>query len=297
MAILPFLGLFFLDYVWMGVPAYYAAANMENTKEGADLVLKVTSSQWKWQYEYPAQGIKFVSSLSTPKDQITGKAPKDENYLLEVDNPVVLPVNHKVRILLTSSDVMHAWGVPAFGVKRSTVPGFLRETWVKIEKEGTYRGQCAQICGKDHAFMPIVVEAVSDQKFAEWVAKKQAENVAMKASAVKVWTKEELMIHGQGIYEKICVACHQPGGKGLPGIFPALAGSKLINGPFLDAQGRMIKDGHLDRVMNGKTGTAMQAFKNTLSDVDIAAIVTYERNSFGNTMGDMVQPAQVQALR
>ena len=295
--ILPFVGLFLLDYVWMGIPAYHAAAEMENTKEGADLVLKVTSSQWKWQYEYPAEGIKFVSALSTTQDQIHGKAPKGENYLLEVDNPVVLPVNKKVRILLQSSDVMHSWGVPAFGVKRATVPGFLRETWVKIEKEGTYRGQCAQICGKDHAFMPIVVEAVSQEKYAAWVAQKQAESAALNASAGKSWSKEDLMAHGQEIYEKICVACHQPGGKGVPGTFPALAGSKLVNGPFLDGNGHLIKDGHLDRVMNGKPGTAMQAFKNTLSDVDIAAIVTYERNSFGNAMGDMVQPAQVQALR
>jgi cytochrome c oxidase subunit 2 len=295
--ILPFVGLFLLDYVWMGVPAYHAAIDMENTKEGADLVLKVTSSQWKWQYEYPAEGIKFVSALSTTQDQIHGKAPKGENYLLEVDNPVVLPVNKKVRILLQSSDVMHSWGVPAFGVKRATVPGFLRETWVKIEKEGTYRGQCAQICGKDHAFMPIVVEAVSEEKYAAWVAKKQAENVALNASAGKVWTKEELMHEGEEIYNKICVACHQPGGKGLPGTFPALAGSKLVNAPFLNANGQLIKDGHLDRVMNGKPGTAMQAFKNTLSDVDIAAIVTYERNAFGNAMGDQVQPSQVQALR
>lgn len=297
LAISPFVVLFLLDYVVMGIPAYRAAVTMEDTKTDADMVLKVTSSQWKWQYEYPAEGIKFVSALKTTQDQINGKAPKDENYLLEVDNPVVLPVNKKVRILLMSSDVMHSWGVPAFGVKRATVPGFLRETWVKIEKPGTYRGQCAQICGKDHAFMPIVVEAVSEEKYKEWVAQKKAESALVSASAEKTWTKEELMKLGQEIYEKTCIACHQLGGKGIPGTFPALAGSKLINSPFLDKDGRLIKDGHLDRVMNGKPGTAMQAFKNTLSDTDIAAIVTYERNSFGNSMGDMVQPSQVKALR
>ena len=293
----PFLLLLFLDYVVMGIPAYHAAISMEDTKTDADMVLKVTSSQWKWQYEYPAEGIKFVSSLKTTQDQIHGKAPKDENYLLEVDNPVVLPINKKVRILLMSSDVMHSWGVPAFGVKRATVPGFLRETWVKIEKPGTYRGQCAQICGKNHAFMPIVVEAVSEEKYQEWVAQKKAESAAASASADKIWTKEDLMHHGHEIYEKICAACHQPDGHGIPGAFPSLAGSKLVNGPVLDKDGRLIKDRHLDRVMNGKPGTAMQAFKNTLSDTDIAAIVTFERNSFGNSMGDMVQPSQVKALR
>lgn len=297
LAISPFVLLFLLDYVVMGIPAYHAAVSMEDTKTDADMVLKVTSSQWKWQYEYPAEGIKFVSALKTTQDQINGKAPKGENYLLEVDNPVVLPVNKKIRILLMSSDVMHSWGVPAFGVKRATVPGFLRETWVKIEKPGTYRGQCAQICGKDHAFMPIVVEAVSEEKYREWVALKKAESAAASANADRTWTREELMKHGQGVYEKICVVCHQPGGVGVPGAFPALAGSKLINGPFLDKNGRLIKDGHLDRVMNGKPGTAMQAFKNTLSDADIASIVTYERNSFGNSMGGMVQPALVKALR
>ena len=295
--VLPFVVLILIDYVWVGVPAYYAAAAMENTQEGADLVLKVTSSQWKWQYEYPAQGIQFVSNAITPPAQIYQGAPKGENYLLEVDNPVVLPVNKKIRILLLSSDVMHAWSVPAFGVKRATVPGFLRETWIKIEKEGIYRGQCAQICGKNHAFMPIVVEAVSQERFDAWVAQKHAEAAALSVSTEKVWTKEELMQHGQRIYEKICAACHMPGGTGIPGVFPALAGSKIVNRPFLDANGRLIKDGHLDRVLNGKPGTAMQAFKNTLGDIDIAGVVTYERNSFGNTMGDMVQPAQVKALR
>lgn len=297
LVISPFILLFLIDYVVMGIPAYHAAVLMEDTKTDSSMVLKVTSSQWKWQYEYPAEGIKFVSAIKTSQDQINGKTPKGENYILEVDNPVVLPVNRKIRILLMSSDVMHSWSVPAFGVKRATVPGFLRETWVKIEEPGTYRGQCAQICGKDHAFMPIVVEAVSEDKYNEWVAQKKDESAAASASAEKVWSKEDLMRHGQEIYEKICIACHQAGGKGLPGTFPALAGSKIVNGPFLDKNGRLIKGGHLDRVMNGKPGTAMQAFKNTLSDTDIAAIVTYERNSFGNSMGDMVQPSQVKALR
>ena len=295
--IAPFVGLFCIDYIVMGIPAYYAAATMEDTRTDADMVLKVTASQWKWQYEYPEEGIKFVSMLSTTKDQINNRASKNENYLLEVDNPVVLPVNKKVRILLLSTDVIHSWWVPAFGVKRDAVPGFLREAWVKIEKPGIYRGQCSQLCGKDHAFMPIVVEAVTEEKYRAWVAQKKTESANLAASAEKNWSKEELMKHGQEIYERICIACHQAGGKGLPGAFPALAGSKIVNGPFLDSSGRLIKDGHLDRVMNGKPGTAMQAFKNSLSDTDIAAIVTYERNSFGNSTGDLFQPSLVKSLR
>ena len=295
--IAPFVVLFCIDYVVMGIPAYHAAAAMEDTKNGADMVLKVTASQWKWQYEYPNEGIKFVSMLATPKDQINNLASKGEHYLREVDNPVVLPVNRKVRILLMSTDVIHSWWMPQFGVKRDAVPGFLREAWVKIEKPGTYRGQCSQLCGKDHTFMPIVVEAVTEEEYRIWVAQKKTASANLAASAEKSWSKEDLMKHGQGIYEKICIACHQAGGKGLPGAFPALAGSKIVNGPFLDSKGHLIKDGHLDRVMNGKPGTAMQAFKTSLSDTDIAAIVTYERNSFGNSMGDLVQPTLVKSMR
>ena len=295
--IAPFVGLLCIDYIVMGIPAYHAAVAMEDTKNGAGMVLKVTASQWKWQYEYPDEGIKFASMLATPKDQINNRAAKGEHYLREVDNPVVLPVNKKVRILLMSTDVIHSWWMPEFGVKRDAVPGFLREAWVRIEKPGIYRGQCSQLCGKDHAFMPIVVEAVSEEKYRAWVAQKKTESISLAASAEKSWSRESLMKHGQEIYERVCIACHQAGGKGLPGAFPALAGSKIVNGPFLDANGRLIKDGHLDRVMNGKPGTAMQAFKNSFSDTDIAAIVTYERNSFGNSMGDLVQPALVKSLR
>lgn len=295
--IAPFVGLFCIDYIVMGIPAYRAAAAMEDTRTGADMVLKVTASQWKWQYEYPDDGIKFASMLATPKDQINNRAAKGEHYLREVDNPVVLPVNKKVRILLMSTDVIHSWWMPQFGVKRAAVPGFLREAWVKIGKPGIYRGQCSQLCGTGHAFMPIVVEAVTEEQYHAWVVQKKTASANLAASAEKSWSKEDLMKHGQEIYENICIACHQAGGKGVPGAFPALAGSKIVNGPFLDASGRMIKDGHLDRVMNGKPGTAMQAFKNSLSDTDIAAIVTYERNSFGNSMGDLVQPALVKSLR
>lgn len=295
--LVPFALLFFIDFVVMGIPAYHSVLVMEDTKTDADMVLKVTGSQWKWQYEYPAEGIKFVSTLATPERQIYNKEAKSEHYLLDVDNHVVLPVNKKVRILLTSTDVIHTWWVPQFGAKRDAIPGFMRETWAKIEKPGIYRGQCAELCGKGHGFMPIVVEAVSEPDYKAWVAQQKARQVSAAASAERQWSKDELMKQGAEVYAKQCVVCHQANGQGLPPTFPALAGSKLINGPMLDAGGRLIKDRHLDRVMNGKPGTAMQVFKTLLSDAEIASVVTFERNSFGNKMGDMVQPAQVKALR
>ncbi len=293
----PFLILVFIDFVLMGIPAYHSVLMMEDTRTDADMVVKVTGSQWKWQYEYPGEGIKFVSALATSQQQIDNQAAKGEHYLLEVDNPLVLPVGKKVRFLLTSTDVIHTWWVPQFGVKRDAIPGFIRETWARIEQPGVYRGQCAELCGKGHGFMPVVVQALPEAEYRHWLAQKKSGQAALAASAERVWTREELVRHGQEVYEKVCAACHQPAGQGLPGTFPALAGSKIVNGPMLDKDGRLVKDGHLDRVMNGKPGTAMQAFKATLSDVDIAAVTTYERNAFGNKMGDLVQPAQVKTLR
>jgi cytochrome c oxidase subunit 2 len=295
--LIPFGILLYIDFVLMGIPAFHAVLDMEDTRTKADMVIKVTGMQWKWQYEYPEAGIKFMSLTTTPQDQIDNKQAKGENYLLEVDNPLVLPVGKKVRILLTSTDVIHTWWVPQFGVKRDAVPGFLRETWVKIEQPGTYRGQCAELCGKGHGFMPVVVTALSEPEYAEWVERKKKEQLAAAESADKVWEKDELIARGKDVYAKNCAACHQPNGQGLPPAFPALAGSKVINQPLFGADGKPAKDSHLDRVMNGKPGTAMQVFKNTLSDVDIAAVVSFERNSFGNTMGDFVQPAQVKANR
>ncbi|GLT24021.1 hypothetical protein GCM10007933_34920 [Zoogloea oryzae] len=295
--LVPFGILLFIDFVLMGIPAFHAVIEMEDTRTKADMVVKVTGMQWKWQYEYPDSGIRFISTMSTPREQIEGKEAKGEHYLLEVDNPVVLPVGKKVRILLTSTDVIHTWWVPQFGVKRDAIPGFLRETWVRIEEPGIYRGQCAELCGKDHGFMPVVVHAVPEAEYVAWVDKKKAELAAAAAGSDKTWTKDELIAHGKDAYEKQCAACHQPDGKGVPPAFPALAGSKIVNGPLLSPEGKLIPDSHVDRVMNGKAGTAMQAFKTTLSDTDIAAIVTYERNAFGNTKGDMIQPAQIKALR
>jgi cytochrome c oxidase subunit 2 len=293
----PFAILLFIDFVLMGIPAVHAIIDMEDTKTKADMVLKVTGMQWRWQYEYPDAGVKFISTLATPREQIMGTAPKGENYLLEVDKPVVLPVGKKVRVLLTSLDVIHTWWVPQFGVKRDAIPGFLRETWLRIDHPGIYRGQCAELCGKDHGFMPVVVRAVPEPEYLAWLEQQKAAQAGAASGSDRAWSKEELIAQGKEVYAKICAACHQPDGKGLPPAFPALAGSKVVNTPLLSPDGKLVRDTHVDRVMNGKAGTAMQAFKNTLSDVELAAVITFERNAFGNTRGDMIQPAQIKALR
>jgi cytochrome c oxidase subunit 2 len=296
--LVPFAILLYIDFILMGIPAYHSVILMEDTKNGADMVLKVTGMQWRWQYEYmdgDAKGIKFVSNLTTPENQIKNEAAKGEHYLLEVDNEVVLPVNKKVRILLTSNDVIHTWWVPQFGSARDAIPGFLRETWVKIEEPGIYRGQCKELCGKGHGFMPVVVKAVPEEEYKTWIAAKKAELDTASAGADKQWSKDDLMAHGKEVYAKNCAVCHQAEGQGLPPAFPPLAGSKIVNAPIFDADGKLMKDSHVDRVFNGIR--VMPAWKSVLNDVDIAAVVTFERNSFGNNMGDLVQPAQIKALR
>jgi len=295
--LVPFAILLFIDFVLMGIPAFHAVLDMEDTKTRADMVVKVTGLQWKWQYEYPDDGIKFISNLTTPREQIANQEAKGEHYLLEVDNPLVLPVGKKVRVLLTAADVIHTWWVPQFGVKRDAIPGFIRETWVKIEEPGTYRGQCAELCGKGHGFMPVVVKALPEAEYVAWRDAKKTELAQAAAGAERAWSKDELIAQGKEVYAKQCAVCHQPEGQGLPPAFPALAGSKIVNGPLLSPAGKLLADSHVDRVMNGKSGTAMQAFKNTLTDVELAAVITYERNSFGNAKGDMIQPAQIKSLR
>ena len=298
--LIPFAILLLIDFVIMGIPAYHSVVMMENTREKADMVIKITGSQWRWQYEYldgDAKGVKFVSNLSTPKDQIAkgfdGK--KDEQYLLEVDNRLVLPVGKKVRILMTSTDVLHNWWVPQFGSSRVAVPGFLRETWVQVERAGTYRGQCKELCGKGHGYMPIVVDAVSTDDYAKWIAGQKEEMAKASAGADKEWTKEDLVANGKGVYEKNCAVCHQVTGAGVPGAFPALTGSKVATSPIFGADGKYLKDSHLDRVLNGKN--VMPSWKALLNDTEIASVITYERNGLGNSVGDVVQPAQVKAAR
>ncbi|WP_049821880.1 cytochrome c oxidase subunit II [Methylovorus sp. MP688] len=296
--LVPFAILLYIDFILMGIPAFHSVVAMEDTRTDADMVIKVTGSQWRWQYEYmdgPAKGISFVSNMTTPQEQINNQAAKNPEYLLEVDNPLVLPTDKKVRVLLTSSDVIHNWWIPAFGAARDAIPGFLRETWVKIEEPGTFRGQCKELCGKGHGFMPAVVIAKNEQEFNAWATSKKAELQAAAAGADKEWTKEDLIANGKGIYEKNCAVCHQVGGQGLPPAFPALTGSKIATGPILDKDNKMVKDGHLDRVMNGKG--VMPAWKGILNDTEIASVITYERNALGNSVGDMLQPAQVKAMR
>lgn len=277
----------FLILVGMAIPSTATLLKMEDTKSEADIVIKITGYQWKWRYEYPDHDVSFFSSLSTPRDQIENKAKKGDNYLLEVDNPMVIPVGKKVRFLVTANDVIHAWWVPQLGVKKDAIPGFLNETWTIANKPGTYRGQCAELCGKDHGYMPIVVEAVEQDKFTQWVSAQKAQAQAAAADSGKEWGKAELLAKGEKIYAQ-CAACHGPTGAGVPGVFPALTGGKIATGPVAE---------HIKIVLKGKPGTAMQAFGGQMNDADIAAVVTYERNALGNKTGDVVQPAQVKALR
>jgi cytochrome c oxidase subunit 2 len=279
----------FFILIGMAYPATKTIIAMKDTSS-PDITIKTTGYQWKWGYDYligEGEGISFLSALSTPRAQIENKEPKGEHYLLEVDNPLVVPVGKKVRILLTANDVLHAWWVPALGVKQDAIPGFIRDVWFNVDKPGTYRGQCAELCGKEHGFMPIVVVALEPEKYTQWVAEQTKKSAATAVDVNKVFTADELKAEGEKVYAANCVACHQANGKGIPGTFAALDGSKIATGP---------KAEHLNIVMNGKNGTAMAAFKH-LSDVQIAAVVTYERNAWGNTAGDVVQPSEINDLR
>ncbi len=296
--LVPFAILLWIDFILMGIPAYHSVVMMEDTRNEATMAIKITGSQWRWQYEYldgEAQGIKFVSNLTTTDDEMHNKADKKDTYLLEVDNHLVLPVGEKVRVLMTASDVLHNWWVPQFGSSRVAVPGFIRETWVQVEKAGTYRGQCKELCGKGHGYMPVVVDAVPMEEYKVWVAAKKAEIEKASAGADKEWTKEDLIATGKGVYEKNCAVCHQVSGAGLPPAFPALTGSAITLAPIFGADGKYLKDSHLDRVLNGKG--VMPAWKATLNDTEIAAVITYERNALGNNVGDVLQPSQVKAAR
>ncbi len=301
-----------LILVGMAWPATKSVLAIKDTA-ASDITIKATGYQWKWGYDYihgEGEGISFLANLTTPHDQIYGGAAKGADYLLETDNDLVVPVNKKVRLITTANDVIHAWWVPAFGVKQDAIPGFVRDTWFKAEKEGIYRGQCAELCGKDHAFMPIVVRVVSAEEYTKWVAEQQQKQglkpagtqVASAAPAAaapaaaapadapaKELSKDELIAQGQKVYSSTCVACHQGNGQGMPPAFPALDGSKIVNGS---------KDAQIDIVVHGKPGTAMQAFGPQLSDTDIAAVITYTRSSWGNKPAEsVVQPADIKSAR
>ncbi|MEG0010328.1 MAG: cytochrome c oxidase subunit II [Aeromonas sp.] len=281
-----------LILVAMAVPATSTLLKMEDTSK-ADLTVLVTGSQWKWHYKYLEHPVEFYSLLATDRKQIKGELPKGDHYLQEVDQPLVLPVGKKIRFLMTSDDVIHSWWVPAFAVKRDANPGYINESWTKIDKPGTYRGQCAELCGKDHGFMPIVVVAKPAEEFDGWIAKTAETQAAAKAQqqdlASQTMTLPQAMEIGEKVFLGHCAACHQPAGTGLPGIFPALKGSKVTT----LAENR---NHHLDLVLHGKSGTAMLGFGKQLSLQEVAAVVTYERNAWGNNTGDVVQAAEVQSL-
>lgn len=273
----------------MAWPATKTILAMRDTTN-ADITIKVTGYQWKWGYDYlkgEGEGINFVSTLSTPQPQVRNETPKGENYLLEVDNELVVPVGKKIRILTTANDVIHAWWVPALAVKQDAIPGFIRDTWFRAEKTGTYRGQCAELCGKEHGYMPIVVKIVTEDEYAAWVDAKKKAMAAAADDPNKMYLVEELTPRGEKVFAANCAACHQANGQGLPPAFPALVGSKVVLGP---------QDGQIDILLNGKSGTAMAAFKH-LSDTELAAVITYTRNSWGNATGEVVQPSDIKVAR
>jgi cytochrome c oxidase subunit 2 len=287
-----------VEIIWTVVPAIILVAIAwpvtkvviaQKDTSAADLTIKVTGYQWKWGYDYvkgEGEGISFLSTLTTPRAQIEGHEPKGEHYLLEVDNELVVPIGKKVRVITTAADVVHSWWVPAFGAKQDAIPGFLRDLWFRPEKTGTFRSQCVELCGKEHGFMPIVVRVVSADDYTNWVAEYKQKAAKASADDTRTFQLPELMQRGEKVYAANCVVCHQANGRGTPPAFPPLAGSKLANGP---------KEGHMDIVLNGKPNTAMQSFKQ-LGNADMAAVITYERNSWGNKGGE-VQPAEVQARR
>jgi cytochrome c oxidase subunit 2 len=278
-----------VEIIWTVVPAIILVAIAwpvtkvviaQKDTSAADLTIKVTGYQWKWGYDYvkgEGEGISFLSTLTTPRAQIEGHEPKGEHYLLEVDNELVVPISKKVRVITTAADVVHSWWVPAFGAKQDAIPGFLRDTC---------RSQCVELCGKEHGFMPIVVRVVSADDYTKWVAEYKQKAAKDSADDTRSFQLPELMQRGEKVYSTNCIACHQANGRGTPPAFPPLAGSKIANGP---------KQAHIDIVLNGKPNTAMQSFKQ-LGNADMAAVITYERNSWGNKGGE-VQPAEVQARR
>ncbi|MGV8989828.1 MAG: cytochrome c oxidase subunit II [Thiobacillus sp.] len=277
----------FIVLMGMAYPAAKVVIDMKDTSN-PDMTIKVTGYQWKWGYDYLNDDISIYSTLSTPREQINGLEAKGEHYLLEVDEPMVVPVGKRIRLLITANDVLHAWWVPALGAKQDAIPGFIRDIWFKADKIGTFRGQCVELCGKDHGFMPIVVEVVSEEDYKAWVAKKKGGAVVAAADNSKTFETAELVERGEKVYQANCSACHQANGMGLPGAFPAISGSKVATGPIAD---------HINIVLNGKAGTAMAAFGAQLSDADIAAVVTYQRNAWDNKMGDAAQPATIASAR
>jgi cytochrome c oxidase subunit 2 len=274
----------FLILIGMAVPATSTLLEVYDNDD-AELDILVTGYQWKWKYEYiteDGENVSFFSNLRTPQSEINNTQPKGEHYLLEVDEPLVIPANTKVRFLITANDVIHSWWVPELAVKRDAIPGFINEAWTKVPTEGVYRGQCAELCGKDHGFMPIVVNVVSSEEYGQWLGDKQVEAAAIKELMAQTFTLDQLMERGEAVYARACLACHGANGEG--GLGNAIAGSPVATGDVA---------AHLEIGINGVPGSAMQAFGGQLNDVDMAAVITYQRNAFGNNMGDTVQPIDV----
>ena len=275
----------------MAIPATKTLIAMEDTSQ-SDITIKITGSQWKWHYSYFGEDVEYFSLLATSDKEIEGIEAKGAHYLLEVDKPLVLPINRKVRFLMTSDDVIHSWWVPAFAVKKDTIPGFINEAWTKIDEPGVYRGQCAELCGRAHGFMPIVVQAMEEDDFDAWlvdqkalaIAEAQAAKEALDASL----SLEELNTIGEQVYASRCSVCHQANGEGIPGAFPAIKGSPVALGNVSD---------HIDVIVYGRSGTAMQAFDNQLTEKEIAAVITYQRNAWGNDTGDVIQASDINAYK
>ncbi|MBT8565908.1 cytochrome c oxidase subunit II [Polynucleobacter paneuropaeus] len=272
-----------LIVIGMALPATKTVVAMKDTTN-SDITIKVTGYQWKWGYDYikgEGEGINFLSTLSTSREAINNLAPKSNTYLMEVDNEMVVPVGKKIRLITTANDVIHSWTIPAFGVKQDAIPGFVRDTWFRADQIGTFRGQCSELCGAEHAFMPIVVKVVSPEDYSAWVADKQKAMTAGGEDPAKVYTLEEQKARGEKVYAANCAACHQPNGKGA-GAFPALDGDKVVNGP---------KAAQFYILLNGKN--AMPKWGGVLSDADIAAVITYTRNAWGNHTGEVIQTQEI----
>ncbi len=280
-----------LILVGLAIPATTTLLEIEDNSD-PDLTILITASQWKWHYQYLEADIGYYSNLTTPTAQINNLEPKGENYLLEVDNPLVLPTNKKVRFLTTSNDVIHSWWVPDFAVKQDAIPGFINEAWARLDQPGLFRGQCAELCGKDHAYMPVVVEVRLEAEFDKWIDDQRLAKELSSGQAVadrnKTWTMEELMPIGEQVFLPHCATCHESTGVGQGVTYPALAGGEIPNGPL---------EVHIDLVMNGKGGTEMQSWAPQLSDRELAAVITYERNAWGNSTNDVVQPKTIYATR
>ena len=275
-----------LILIAMAIPSTSVMIKTYDDSEG-DINIMVTGYQWKWQYTYLEDNISFFSSLATSQEQIDNLIPKGEFYLTEVDEPLVIPINKRIRFLITGNDVIHSWWVPDFAVKQDAIPGFINTAWTNVPEPGIYRGACTELCGMKHAFMPVVVRAVEQEEYNAWVVEKIAFAEAERLLKDKAWTKEELIERGEGVYLKNCVACHQVNGQGLPPVFPSLDKSEIV---------MKNKPRNIEILMEGVRGAAMQSFANQLSEVDIASVITYTRQSWSNGNegdGQIVVPKEI----